>query len=107
MGRTAYFKNLRKENSSEIPAHWIYQSINPIYKLLSTNQITLNNCMPVELDLLCCNGCRTLDKMLILTKSISNFAHFFTRLELSFLDSHSSFILSNKILIVFLFYHEI
>ena len=52
MGKIAHFRILLKENSSWIPAYWIYQHINPIFKLLSAIQIALNNCMSVKLELL-------------------------------------------------------
>ena len=39
IGKIAYFRNLLKENSSKIFAHWIYQSINVVLNSLLTNQI--------------------------------------------------------------------
>ena len=48
-------KHLQEEDSYKIPALWLYQSINSIYKLFSASQISLNNCMPVEFELLCNN----------------------------------------------------
>ena len=32
MGKIAHFRILHAETSSWIPAHWIYQSINPFFK---------------------------------------------------------------------------
>ena len=52
MKNITHFKNMREENSSDIPAQWIYLSINIAFKLLSTNQIALNKCRPTELELL-------------------------------------------------------
>ena len=49
MGKVAHLRNLRKENSSGVPAHCIYQSIYPISRLLLVSQIVLNNSKPVEL----------------------------------------------------------
>ena len=49
----AHFRNLHKENSSEIPSHWIYQSINPIFKLLLASQTLLDSYNPTELELFC------------------------------------------------------
>ena len=46
-GEIAHFNKLREGNSSEIPAHWIYRSINPVPTLLSASKIALNNCKPV------------------------------------------------------------
>ena len=45
MGKIAHFKILHEENtcSSGISALWIYQSINPVFKL--ANEIVLNNCV--------------------------------------------------------------
>ena len=43
---------MHEENSSGIPAHWIYGSINPVHKLLSAIHIALNTCKSVELELL-------------------------------------------------------
>ena len=53
MSKIAYFRNLHG-NSSGIPAHLIYRSINPVFKLFLTNQIVLNNCKPAELELFPC-----------------------------------------------------
>ena len=45
--------------------HWIYQSVNLVFRLLSTNQIFLNKCKPVKSELfrlnisLLLNGVRT------------------------------------------------
>ena len=55
MAKIAHFRNLCKEKSSRIPAYWIYRSINPVFKMPWANQIALNNCMPVELELLYLN----------------------------------------------------
>ena len=52
MGKKTDLRNVRKENSSGIPAHWIYGSINPVHKLLSAIHIALNTCKSVELELL-------------------------------------------------------
>ena len=54
MGKMAHFRNLHEGNSSGIPAHLIYQSINPLFKLFLTNQIVLNNCKLAELELFSC-----------------------------------------------------
>ena len=66
MGKIAHFRNLREKNSSRSPAHWIYQSINPIIKLLSASQIALNNCKPVELELFLYGRFFTAGKYLII-----------------------------------------
>ena len=50
MGKLADFRSLHEENSSEIPAQWIYWSINVAFKLLSTSQIALHMCKPVIWD---------------------------------------------------------
>ena len=42
MSNIAHFRKLREENSSVIPTYWIYQSINPVFKLLPASQIALN-----------------------------------------------------------------
>ena len=47
MGTIANFRNLRKVNGSGIPAYWICQIINLIFKLLSANQIALKNFKPI------------------------------------------------------------
>ena len=39
MDKIDHFKNVRKENVSEIIAHSMYRNINAVFKLLSTNQI--------------------------------------------------------------------
>ena len=52
MGKVVHFRNLHEENSSEIPVNMIYRNLNPIFKLFSANQIGLNNCKPVESELL-------------------------------------------------------
>ena len=52
MGKMSNFRNLHKEYSSRIPTHWIYLSVNPISKLLSADQIALNNCIHVQLAVL-------------------------------------------------------
>ena len=45
MGKIAiFFLNLRKEN-------WIYRDIRFVFKLLSANEFSLNNCRHVELEL--------------------------------------------------------
>ena len=51
MDEIAQSRNLHKENSSQIPAHWVYKSINPVFKLLLASQIALNNCKWAELEL--------------------------------------------------------
>ena len=48
MGKVAHFRNFQEENCSEIPAHWIYQSVNFAFKLLSANQIALNRLFPIK-----------------------------------------------------------
>ena len=53
-GKIANFRNLREENSSQIPAQWIYRSIIVAFKLSSAKQITLNKCrLYIDLELLC------------------------------------------------------
>ena len=47
----SHFRSLREENSFGIPAHWINQRINPVFKLLLADQIMVNNGKPVELEL--------------------------------------------------------
>ena len=51
MSEVTHFRNLREENSFRMPDHWIYRSINPVFKLQSANQIVQNNCLPVKLEL--------------------------------------------------------
>ena len=46
MGKKAHFRNLREENIFDISVDWIYQRIKPVFKLISANQITLNNYVP-------------------------------------------------------------
>ena len=41
----------KTENSAGISGHWIYPVINPVFKLLSVNQIALNNCKSVKFEL--------------------------------------------------------
>ena len=49
--KIAHFRNLRGENSSGIPAHWIYRSMNLVIELLSANHIALNNYTFVDMEL--------------------------------------------------------
>ena len=51
MGKIFHFRNLHEENSSVIPVHWIYKSINPVFKLFLTNQIVLSNYVPVKFEI--------------------------------------------------------
>ena len=53
MDKLAHFRNLREEDSSGIPGHWICTSI---IRLLSAIQTAQNNCKPFELELLINNG---------------------------------------------------
>ena len=50
MGTTTHIRNLR-ENSSCTPAHYIYQNINPVFKLSPADETELNNCKPFKLEL--------------------------------------------------------
>ena len=57
MSTIAHFRNLREENSSGIPAHWICRRMSLVFKLLSVSLFALNNCKPVELELCSQSNC--------------------------------------------------